>query len=104
LSEIEETRYEPIRHKFQEWIDSCRAAPAASQIPGYIRKQELADQLGVTPRTIDNYRVRYGIIFIEIGRELYCRDSTAQELADKQMAEAEAAAEPPRRGRPRGKR
>lgn len=85
--------YRPVSSGLEDLFES----PAASRIPGYISKHELANQLGVTTRTIDNWRPRYGIIFIQIGRDLYCRETTAQELADKQMAEAERST--PRCGR-----
>jgi hypothetical protein len=102
LSEIEETRYEPIRYKFQKWLDSCRAAPAADGIPGYITEFELAAQLGVAVATVRRWRrQRYGPQAITIGRRFYYQENAAQTFADAQLKRSEAAAHPPRRGRPR---
>jgi hypothetical protein len=120
LSEEKEARYEPIRHEFQAWVDSCRAETsryalvsavndfcesppqATSGIPGYISEVEFAAQLGVVLSTIRRWRrQRYGPQAVTIGRKFYYKQDAAQTFAAAQLDKAEAAAEPRRRGRPR---
>jgi hypothetical protein len=93
--------YRPVRDDdFQEWVDSYRGAPIAGDIPGYIAEFEFAGQLGVAVATVRRWRrQRYGPQAVTIGRRFYYPENAAQTFADAQLKEAEAAAEPRRRGR-----
>src|SRR5215472_9391040 len=71
-------------------------------IPGFITEEQLARQLGVALSTVRRWkRRRYGPKFVKLGRKDYCKETAAADFALELMAKAEAAAEPPRRGRPR---
>jgi hypothetical protein len=88
-------------HPLSDLLDS-KAQPVASGIPGFISEQEFADQLGLALATIRRWRrTGYGPKFVKIGRRDFCKENAATEFAAEQLAKAEAAAEPRRRGRPR---
>jgi hypothetical protein len=71
-------------------------------IPGFITEEQLARQLGVALSTVRRWRRRgYGPKFVKVGRKDYCKETAAADFAAELLAEAERAAEPRRRGRPR---
>jgi hypothetical protein len=73
-----------------------------SKIPGWITEAQFARQLGLSITTVRRWRRRgYGPTWVKIGRRDYTRETAAADFAAAQLADAEAAAEPRRRGRPR---
>ena len=102
MSEIEEVRYEPIRHEFQAWVDSRCAAPTAGGIPGYITEAAQAAKDGISLATLRRRRARrYGPQPVLYGRKFYYRGDATECWLAEQEAGAKASAGPPRRGRPR---
>jgi hypothetical protein len=99
LSEITEVTYRPLDP--EPYLQALQP-PFARRINGYINEAELANQLGVAVPTLRRWRRKgYGPKAIPIGRKFYYRQDAAPTFAAAQLKKAEAAGEPPRRGRGR---
>src|SRR5262252_6035403 len=80
--------------------ERSRNTQTRSGIEGFVTEFEFAAQLGVAVATVRRWRrQRYGPQAVAIGRKFYYREDAASTFAAAQLKQAEAAAEPPRRGR-----
>jgi hypothetical protein len=71
-------------------------------IEGFVSEAEFANQLNLTLATVRRWRrVGYGPRSVRLGRRDFYRENAVQQFLSEKLAEAEAAAEPRRRGRPR---
>jgi hypothetical protein len=102
MPETTEDVYTPLSFALEERLLRSACRQPASRIPGFITDQQQADRLGVTVSTLRRWRRKgYGPKSVKIGRKDYYPETADAEFAAAQLAEAEAAAEPRGRGRPR---
>jgi hypothetical protein len=102
MPDTEEIRYQPFRDALEERLRQSAAAPKPDGIPGYITQDQFARQIRRDRATLRRWRAQHiGPPFVRIGRDIYYRETAAQDLLNEEMKRTEAAAEPRPRGRPR---
>ena len=105
-----EVRYEPIRHAFQEWVDSrsAKQTPLAHNkpvVPGWHSEEESARILGEHLQTRRRNRQRRigPKEWVRHGRDVLYRDGCEERYLAELLEKAEAERESPRRGRRRSR-